>query len=134
MEGRENKEGSLGGVNERKKECRKDVRKEGSKDEVLLPEEDKITLEQAIRSYTIDAAYLMEFESFIGSIEVGKRADLIVVDRDIFEVSLEDMAKTDVVSTMVNGRIVFSPSSPQDPPVAVGPERMLDTSVIGDKQ
>ena len=59
------------------------TRKELGKDEVLPPDADKITLEQAIRSYTIDAAYLMEFESFTGSIEVGKRADLVVVDRDI---------------------------------------------------
>jgi len=110
------------------------TRKELGKDEVLPPEADKITLEQAIRSYTIDAAYLMEFESFTGSIEVGKRADLVVVDRDIFEVSLEDMAATDVLSTMVNGRIVFDSSSPQDPPDAIGPERMLDTGAIRGEQ
>ena len=110
------------------------TRKELGKDEVLPPEADKITLEQAIRSYTIDAAYLMGFESFTGSIEVGKRADLIVVDRDIFEVSLEEMAATDVLSTMVNGRIVFDPSSPQDPPDAIGPKRMLDTGAIRGEQ
>ncbi len=103
------------------------TRKELGKDEVLPPEADKITLEQAIRSYTIDAAYMVGSEGYNGSIEVGKRADLVVVDRDIFEVSLEEMAATDVLTTVVNGRIVFDPSSPQDPPNALGPTRMLDT-------
>lgn len=76
-------------------------------DEVLSPEADKITLEQAIRSYTIDAAYLLGAESYIGSIEVGKRADLIVIDRNIFEVSPDEMAETLVLRTVVNGRSVF---------------------------
>ncbi len=76
-------------------------------DELLPPEEDKITLEQALRSYTLDAAYLMGADSYIGSIEVGKRADLVVVDRDIFEVSAAEMAQTRVLSTMVNGTIVY---------------------------
>jgi predicted amidohydrolase YtcJ len=100
------------------------TRKELGGDEVLPPESDRITLEQAIRSYTIDAAYLLGFESFIGSIEVGKRADLVVVDRDIFVVSLEEMAAADVVSTMVNGQIVFDPSSLQDPTDPIRPERI----------
>ena len=61
----------------------------------------------------------------IGSIVEGKRADLIVVDRDIFEVSLEDLAETDVLSTMVNGRIVFDQASTQEPPEALGPEKVM---------
>jgi len=83
------------------------TRKELGKDEVLPPEEDKITLEQALRSYTIDAAYMLGSETYNGSIEVGKRADMIVVDRDIFDVSLEDMAATKVLATIVNGEVVY---------------------------
>ncbi len=83
------------------------MRKDRDGDEVLPPEEDKITLEQALRSYTIDAAYIAGIESYLGSIEVGKRADLVVIDRDIFEVSPEEMAETLVLQTMVDGRVVF---------------------------
>ena len=76
-------------------------------DEILPPEADKISLQQAIRSYTIDAAYLLGAESYIGSIEAGKRADLVVLDRDIFAVSPEEMAETLVLKTLVDGRLVF---------------------------
>ena len=82
-------------------------RKELGKDEVLPPEADKISLEQALRSYTIDAAYMLSSENYNGSIEVGKRADLVVIDRDIFSISTEEMAATEVLSTMVNGNLVF---------------------------
>ena len=83
------------------------MRKNVDGDESLPPEEDKLTLEQALQTYTTDAAYILGFESYLGSIEVGKRADFVIVDRDIFEVSPEEMADTKVLQTIVDGRLVF---------------------------
>lgn len=83
------------------------MRKNVGGDESLPPEEDKITLEQAIQTYTTDAAYILGIESYLGSIEVGKRADFVIVDRNIFEVSPEEMADTKVLQTIVDGRLVF---------------------------
>lgn len=83
------------------------MRKNVGGKESLPPEEDKVTLEQALRMYTVDAAYLMGIESYLGSIEAGKRADFVVVDRDIFTVSPEEMAETKVLQTIVDGKVVF---------------------------
>ena len=52
---------------------------------VLLPEE-RIDLESAIVAFTINAAYLNKHEDDTGSVEVGKLADLIVLDQNLFEI------------------------------------------------
>jgi len=75
--------------------------------EILGPEKEKLKVAQAIRAYTIDAAYTVNAESFSGSLEIGKRADLIVLDRNIFEIPEDDIANTKVLTTMLDGRVVF---------------------------
>ncbi len=72
----------------------------------LPPESERLTLEDALRAYTIDAAYLLDAEETIGSIEVGKRADLIVLDRNLFESTPDEIAETNVLATMMNGKVV----------------------------
>ncbi len=74
--------------------------------ESLPPDSERLTLEDAIRAYTIDAAYLLDAETYIGSLEVGKRADLIIVDTDLFQATPDEIAATKVLMTMMNGRIV----------------------------
>lgn len=64
-----------------------------------------------VRGFTIDAAYQMHLEDEIGSLEVGKKADLIVLDQDIFEVDAYDIHKTEVVLTMMDGEIVYESSA-----------------------
>ena len=64
-------------------------------------------LDAAIRAYTINAAYLMQQEHLVGSLEVGKRADVIVVDRDVFSIPTSQIPQTQVELTMVDGTIVF---------------------------
>ena len=74
--------------------------------ESLPPDSERLTLEDALRAYTLDAAYLIDAETFTGSLEVGKRADLIVVDTDLFSATTDEIAATKVLTTMMNGRIV----------------------------
>ncbi len=69
--------------------------------------EEALTREQAIRFYTINNAWLMRSEKEIGSIEVGKRADFIRVDRDLLTCPVEEIRETRVLSTWVDGRCVF---------------------------
>lgn len=72
-------------------------------DDVLWPEE-KATLEQMIASFTIFGAYANFLEKETGSIETGKSADLIVLDRNLFGLSPDDIGKARVVMTLFRGR------------------------------
>jgi predicted amidohydrolase YtcJ len=60
-----------------------------------------------LRAITMDAAYTLRMEKETGSLEVGKLADLIVLDRNFFEIQPEDIAHTRVLQTMVGGKIVY---------------------------
>jgi len=68
---------------------------------------ERLSVESLVRGFTIDAAHQMHMDDQIGSLEVGKKADLIVLDQDIFEVDAYDIHKTGVVFTMVDGDIVY---------------------------
>lgn len=70
--------------------------------------EQRITRQEAIRLYTINNAYLTFSENDRGSIEKGKWADLIVLDRDLLECPEADMAETQVLQTYVGGKQVYS--------------------------
>lgn len=74
--------------------------------EALWPEE-RITLDQAIRSYTINGAYSNFLEAERGSIETGKFADLILLDRNLLEIDPSQIADAKVLWTLFEGREVF---------------------------
>jgi predicted amidohydrolase YtcJ len=76
-------------------------------DHALHPEE-AISREQAIRFYTINNAYLLFREREIGSIEVGKLADLVVLDRDLLTCPVNDIRDARVLRTYLGGKAVFS--------------------------
>ena len=63
-------------------------------------------LAAAVEAYTINAAYALRQDHLVGSIEVGKRADLTIVDRNIFNIAVDNLDKTKVVMTMVDGNFV----------------------------
>ena len=69
--------------------------------------EEKMTRQQALRSYTLDAAYGEFAEDFKGSIEPGKAADFTVFSKDIMTISAEEILQTEVVMTVLDGRIVY---------------------------
>lgn len=64
----------------------------------------RITVEEAIRAYTINGAYQARLEDKVGSIEVGKLADLIVLGANIFEVTPENLHKIPVLLTLMDGK------------------------------
>ena len=67
----------------------------------------KISLEEAIKGYTLNAAYVEFSKSLKGSIEGGKLADLVVLDRNLFEIPPETIREAKVLMTVMNGKIVF---------------------------
>lgn len=66
-----------------------------------------MTLKEAFRCFTLDAAYAGHQENVIGSLEKGKWADFIVIDQDLFKMPAKDIHKTVVLQTWVGGRQVF---------------------------
>ena len=73
----------------------------------VLGENEEIDLATALEMYTRNASYIMRLENKTGSIEVGKRADLIVLDRNLFEIPATEINEAQVHLTMMDGRTVF---------------------------
>ena len=79
----------------------------GGEGEVLGAEE-RITLEQAIDIFTRGSARQMNFDFATGTLETGKLADFIVLDRNIFQVPVSDIHNTKVMMTYINGEEVYA--------------------------
>ena len=59
-----------------------------------------------LRAATMNAAYTLRQEGQVGSLEVGKLADLIVLDRNFFQIPDEEIADIKVLQTVVGGKVV----------------------------
>jgi predicted amidohydrolase YtcJ len=71
--------------------------------QVVAPDE-RISLDEALRAVTINAAYQIRMEDQIGSIEVGKLADFTVLERDPYAVPIEQLADIPIWGTVFEGR------------------------------
>lgn len=69
--------------------------------------EEKMTPLEAFRSFTLDAAYAGHQEQIIGSLATGKKADFILLDNNLFTMAKENIWRTSVNKTWVNGKLVF---------------------------
>jgi hypothetical protein len=78
-------------------------------EEILWPDE-KVDLEEMIASFTYNGAYANYLENELGSLEVGKRADIVVLEKNLFEISSTEIAQTKVLLTLVDGEVVFRDS------------------------
>lgn len=74
---------------------------------VTPPIDAQLTLEEMIRGYTLDAAYQLNMETQIGSLEVGKLADFVVLSDDLFEMDVYEQHEAKVLMTYMNGQQVF---------------------------
>ena len=69
--------------------------------------EQTITIEQAIHAYTLGGAHALLREDRIGSIEVGKYADFVVLDRNLLDIPVDDIDQTEVLGTVFSGKVVY---------------------------
>lgn len=83
------------------------TRKSAIDDEMdaFIPEE-RIDLASAVAAFTINAAFLSRRETETGSIEVGKYADLVLLDQNLFEIEAKDISETTALATVFEGRVV----------------------------
>jgi predicted amidohydrolase YtcJ len=79
-----------------------------------MPEE-RLSREQTLKSFTWNAAYAAHAEQDLGSLEVGKLADMVLLDKDIMTVEPREILSTRVLMTIVNGEIVFDADSATRP-------------------
>ncbi|MGB2921717.1 MAG: amidohydrolase [Mycobacterium sp.] len=73
---------------------------------VLSPADQRLSVEEAVHANTLGAAYQIRLDAQVGSVEVGKLADLMVLDKNIFDVDPHDIHSATVTLTMMNGKIV----------------------------
>jgi predicted amidohydrolase YtcJ len=83
-----------------------DVVGERATKEAFLPDE-RLDLATAIHAFTMGSAYVNHLDDVTGSIEVGKEADLVVVDRNLFDLSLDELTDAKVQLTMLAGAPLF---------------------------
>jgi len=80
-------------------------------DIVKLQPDEVITREEALIAHTRSNAYILFMEDDIGSLEAGKFADLVVLDRDYLEMPIDELLEIRPVLTMVGGKVVYRASS-----------------------
>jgi hypothetical protein len=73
--------------------------------------EQKLTVLEAIKYYTIGSAYASFEEDIKGTLEAGKLADLIVLDQDLFSIPTEEILTTRVLYTLLGGKVIFKADS-----------------------
>jgi predicted amidohydrolase YtcJ len=78
---------------------------EGGKQPPFLPEE-RMTLAECIKGYTVNAAAAAWRSADTGSLEQGKYADLVILDRDLFAIDAHEISETQVMLTLLGGREV----------------------------
>ena len=71
-----------------------------------IPEQ-KISVEEAVRAYTVGSAFAEFQEKVKGTITPGKLADLVILSRDIFKIDAKEIEKVNVLMTLVDGRVVY---------------------------
>jgi predicted amidohydrolase YtcJ len=81
-------------------------RAQGGGGTALAPDQ-AIDVATAVEAYTLGSAYLKSQDEKVGGIEVGKYADMIVLDENIFDIPPTDIGSTKVLRTIVNGKVVF---------------------------
>ena len=82
-------------------------REPGQKDGNALYPEEAVALETILRAYTFEGAFSLFMEHDIGSIQSGKFADIIILDRNLFQIPAHEIHSTKVVQTIFNGNIVY---------------------------
>lgn len=75
-------------------------------DGIRAPENERLSLQQLLQGYTQNGAYQLRLEDVLGSIEEGKLADFVVLDANIFEITPEDIRRTQPQAVFMNGRLI----------------------------
>ncbi len=78
----------------------------------VLNAAEAVDLDTMLAAYTLHGAWLMHQDTEVGSIEAGKRADLVVLDRDLFRIPAAEIGDAKVLLTLLDGRAVYEAAEP----------------------
>ncbi len=71
----------------------------------VLGEHERVSVREALEMITLGAAYTLRLDHLVGSLEIGKFADMAVLDRDPLEVPPEELKEVRVMATVLGGRV-----------------------------
>lgn len=86
----------------------RDLPEFGGEEDKILGKEERISVREALLAFTINNARLAKMEERTGSIRKGKLADLVVLERNLFEMDPYEIGETKVVMTLSEGRVIYS--------------------------
>ena len=98
----------------------------------LAPHE-AINLFEGIKAMTLDSAYLMNIEEEVGSIEVDRWADMVVLNQNLFKIPVEQIDSTKVLLTIFNGKVVFDNNSSPEGEAAIEKHFNVDLDFSGNQ-
>ena len=108
------------------------TRKDPSKDEEPLGINEAIDLAEAIKAMTLSSAYLMNQDDMVGSIETGKYADMIILDKNLFDIPAEEISSAKVLKTILAGRVVFDISIDPSDEDSIEEKHGMDLDLTGE--
>ena len=79
----------------------------GKPEKGTMGEQHALTLEELIKIYTINSAWSLRIDDITGSVEVGKWADMIILNHNLFEIPSTEIHKTEVQKTLFKGEVVY---------------------------
>lgn len=82
--------------------------RQGGDEDPRLDTDRNLTFDEVLRSATIEAAYMIDADKYVGSLEPGKFADYIILDRDVFKNDPADIENVQILKTFVGGEEVYS--------------------------
>ena len=91
-----------------------------------------MTLEETLRAFTAGSAHAAFDEDRLGVLKVGMRADVTVVDRDLFQVEPLDLLEAKVLMTVVDGEVVVRGEDPSDRVFLEWDARSTDAGNVAD--
>jgi predicted amidohydrolase YtcJ len=68
---------------------------------------ERLSRSEALKGMTLDAAYASFSEDILGSLSIGKKADFVILDRDIMTVPVEEILGAKVIATVIDGEVVY---------------------------
>ena len=93
--------------------------------------DEAVDLATAIKAYTLESAYLMNQEDEVGSIATGRRADMVVLDTNLFEVVPSKISDANVLTTVFDGKVVFDRSRNPSTEVSIEDHHQVQLDLTG---